>query len=206
MKPISVERARAVDRDATERLQMPSILLMENAARAVAEQALAMGDRFLILCGPGNNGGDGMAAARHLGRRALVFLMREPDAVRCPDAALQLQILRNAAALVHVGSPPKIGEGERWVWIDALFGTGLTRALTDEAAEWVGAFNGGLGPKLCVDVPSGLHGDSGEVLGDACRADVTVTFQAPKTGLVMPDARDHVGKLVVAPLGLPEPA
>jgi len=203
VRAISVAQARALDRDATERLAMPSLLLMENAARGVARAAQQLGDRFLVLCGPGNNGGDGMAAARHLGRGAQVFLLAEPDPARAHDAATQLVILRRAGYRVSVGELPAPAPEERCVWIDALFGTGLTRPLAGDAARWVHAFNAGLGPKLCVDIPSGLHGDTGAVLGVACRADVTVTFEAPKTGLVTPAARDYVGKLVVVPLGLP---
>lgn len=202
-RALSVAEARALDRDAVERLGMPSLLLMENAARGVARAAARLGDRFLILCGPGNNGGDGMAAARHLGRGARVFLLAEPDPERAKDAATQLAILRRAGYPVAVGELPAPLPDERCVWIDALFGTGLTRPLEGDAARWVRAFNAGAGPKLSVDIPSGLHGDTGEVLGVACRADVTVTFAAPKTGLLAPAARGHVGKLVVVPLGLP---
>jgi len=203
MKPISVEQARALDRDAVERLQMPSLLLMENAARGVAEQAAKLGDRFVILCGPGNNGGDGLAAARHLGPAAAVHLLAEPDPDRCPDAAVQLRILRNAGHPIVVGEPPDpaaIGEA---VWVDALFGTGLARPLAADAAGWVAAFNAGRGPKVSVDIPSGMHGDTGEVLGVACRADLTVTFEAPKTGLLVDGAQELVGRVVVVPLGLP---
>lgn len=203
MKTITVAQARAIDRDAVERLGMPSILLMENAARGVAEIAASLGERFLILCGPGNNGGDGLAAARHLGRAARPYLLAEPDAQRCADAALQLRILRNAGWEVPVGRLPQIDDDGSWVWIDALFGTGLTRALDGEAARWVEAFNRGRGAKLCVDIPSGLHGDTGDVLGVACRADVTVTFVAAKPGLVVPAAARWVGRLEVVPLGLP---
>lgn len=205
MQPISVAQARALDRDAVERFHMPSILLMENASRGVAEAAAHLGERFAILCGPGNNGGDGLAAARHLGRRAEVFLLAEPDPARCPDAATQLRVLRAAGHPIRVGESPSAGE-QRRVWIDALFGTGLTRPLDGAAARWVAAFNDARGPKLSVDIPSGLHGDSGEVLGAACRADVTVTFEAPKTGLVAAAARPYVGRLVVVPLGLPATA
>ena len=80
----------------------------------------------------------------------------------------------------------------------------VNAALEGEAARWVNAFNEGRGPKLAVDIPSGLHGDTGEVLGVACRADVTVTFEAPKTGLVADAAAPWVGRLVVVPLGLPD--
>ena len=203
MQSISVDEARAIDRDAVDRLGMPSILLMENASRAVADVAKSMGESFVIYCGPGNNGGDGLAAARHLGRRAGVFLTREPDVDRSPDAALQLQILRNAGHPVHVGELPPPGEPGQ-VIIDAMFGTGLTRALTGDAAEWVSQFNASPGAKLCVDIPSGLHGDTGDVLGVACRGDKTVTFAAAKHGLLVAAAREFVGELIVAGLGLPE--
>ncbi|MEM7200065.1 MAG: NAD(P)H-hydrate epimerase [Planctomycetota bacterium] len=204
MRVLTVAEARELDRDAVERLTMPSLLLMENAARGVADAARRMGSRFRILCGPGNNGGDGLAAARHLGPSATVFLLQEPDPARCPDAATQLRILRRAGVEVSTRPPPPTA-AERWVWLDALFGTGLARPLAGAAAEWVECFNRGRGPKLCVDIPSGLHGDTGELLGTACRADVTVTFEAAKQGLVAPAARPFVGKLVVVPLGLPAP-
>lgn len=200
---ISVEEARAIDRDAVERLGMPSILLMENAARAVADGARELGDRFVILCGPGNNGGDGVAAARHLGRSARVLLLAEPDPQRSPDAALQLRILRAADHPIESGAAARLDLDRDAVWIDALFGTGLTRPLEGRAAEWVAAFNAAHGPKLAVDVPSGLHGDLGEPLGVTCRVDVTVTFAAKKRGLVADAARDFVGRIVVAPLGIP---
>lgn len=201
-RAITVEEARALDRAAQERFFMPSLLLMENAARAVAAAARALGTRFLVLCGRGNNGGDGLAAARHLGRSARVHLLGEPHPERSPDAARQLRILRAAEHPIVVGEPPDVGD-ERWVWVDALFGTGLARPLEGPAAEWVRVFEAGRGPKLAVDVPSGLDGDRGEVLGIACHADVTVTFEAPKVGLLRGRGPEHAGLVKVAPLGIP---
>lgn len=200
---ISVEEARLIDKDAVERLQMPSLLLMENAARGVAEAARQLGDRWAIFCGPGNNGGDGLAAARHLGLGARVYLMSEPHPDRSPDAALQLGILRNAGWQIPVGALPPLLEEEDLVLVDAMFGTGLSRALTETPAAWVQRFNECAGRKLAVDIPSGLHGDTGEVLGVACRVDVTVTFEAAKHGLLATAARDLVGEVCVVPLGLP---
>jgi NAD(P)H-hydrate epimerase len=202
-RSLTVAEARALDRDAVERLGMPSILLMENAARGVAEAARTLGDRFLILCGPGNNGGDGLAAARHLGAAADLRLLAEPDPERSPDAALQLRILRAAGWRIAADpAPPRAAPGT--VWIDALFGTGLTRAVEGPAAAWIDAMNRADGPRLAVDVPSGLHGDDGVPTGPAClRADLTVTFEAPKRGLLQPAARAYVGRLLVVPLGLP---
>jgi len=200
---ISVEEARAIDKDAVERLQMPSLLLMENASRAVADAARRLGDRWVIFCGPGNNGGDGLAAARHLGAGAQVYLMAEPHPERCPDAALQLRILRNAGWRIPVGELPPLCQDSDVVLIDAMFGTGLSRALTDAPSAWVQRFNECAGSKLAVDIPSGLHGDTGEVLGVACKVDITITFEAPKHGLLAADARDQVGDVQVVSLGLP---
>lgn len=203
MRSISVAEARAIDRDAVERLGMPSLLLMENAARGVAEAARSLGDRWVIFCGPGNNGGDGLAAARHLGPGARVYLMSEPHPERSPDAFLQLDILRHAGWQVPVGELPPVEDDPDVVLIDAMFGTGLSRALTETPATWVRRFNECAGRKLAVDIPSGLGGDTGEILGVACKVDVTVTFEAAKHGLLKPAARDYVGEIRVVSLGLP---
>ncbi len=203
MRLLSVQEARELDRGAVERFGMPTLLLMENAGRAVAEAARRLGKRWVILAGPGNNGGDGLVAARHLGANASIHLLAEPDPLRAPDAALQRQILERAGRTLHVGVAPDPRAFEGAVWIDALFGIGLTRAPEGLALAFIKSFNGAVGPKLCVDVPSGLNADSGAVPGEACRGDVTVTFEAAKRGLVEPTARPFVGRIEVAPLGLP---
>jgi NAD(P)H-hydrate epimerase len=182
---------------------MPTLLLMENAARGLAEEARRHGRRFVVLCGPGNNGGDGLGAARHLGTAAEVFLLSEPDASRAPDAALQLSILRKAGRIVRCGVAPEPLRADDRVWIDALYGTGLTRAPSGPAAEWISRFNAVSGRKIAADVPSGLDADRGLPLGPCVRADVTVTFHAAKVGLLLPSAAPFVGQVVVAPLGLP---
>lgn len=201
---LSVAEARAIDRDAAERLGMPTVLLMENAARSVAEVARSLGERFVVVAGAGNNGGDGLAAARHLGwRRCVVHLLAEPDPAKAPDAALQARILRAAGCPLVVGALPDVAAHRGAVWIDALFGTGLDRELRGAARTWVEAFARAVGPKLCVDIPSGLHGDTGAVLGVACHADVTVTFVAKKRGMTLGEGPVHCGRVVVAGLGLP---
>ena len=201
---LSVAQARAIDADAAQRLGMPTLLLMENAARTVAEVARPLGERFVVLAGAGNNGGDGLAAARHLGwRRCAIHLLAEPAAAKAPDAALQVRILRAAGVPLVVGALPDLDAHAGEVWIDALFGTGLDRELTGPARAWVEAFERAHGPKLAIDIPSGLHGDTGAVLGAAVHADVTVTFVAPKRGMVTPTGRAHCGRVVVAGLGLP---
>jgi NAD(P)H-hydrate epimerase len=204
VRVLTVAEARAIDRDAEQRLQMPTMLLMENASRAVADAARALGDRFVLLCGAGNNGGDGLAAARHLGReRCSVHLLAQPDPQRAPDAALQLRILRVAGWQVAVGRLPDARAAAGAVWIDALFGTGLERPLSGTARAWVDAINAAAGQKLAVDIPSGLHGDTGRVLGAAVEASVTVTFVAPKVGMTIGEGPRCCGRVVVAGLGLP---
>lgn len=201
---LSVAEARAIDRDAVERFGMPTILLMENAARGVAEVARALGSRFVILCGAGNNGGDGLAVARHLGfARCALHLLAAPDAEKAPDAALQQRILHRAGATLHMGVEPDLSAHSGAVWIDAMFGTGLDRALRDPARSWLESFNHATGPKLAVDIPSGLHGDTGEVLGVACQVDHTVTFVAKKRGMLTPTGVAHCGQIHVVQLGLP---
>ncbi|MEO0480397.1 MAG: NAD(P)H-hydrate epimerase [Planctomycetota bacterium] len=204
MKTISVAEARAIDEHAIEQLGMPGILLMENASRGVAQRASGLGNRFLILCGPGNNGGDGLAAVRHLGPAATVVALGAPDERRAPDAFLQWCILERAGIEVLPELPESIPDDV--VMIDALFGTGLARPIEGRAARWIERFNAHTGSRLAVDAPSGLDADTGRPLGEvAVRATHTVTFEAPKTGLVQPSAEVFVGELSVVPLGLPKP-
>jgi len=104
---------------------------------------------------------------------------------------------------VVVGALPELAAHRGAVWIDGLFGTGLSRPLVGAARAWVEAFDCAVGPKLCIDIPSGLHGDTGEVLGAACHGDVTVTFVAKKRGMVTTNGTRHCGRIVTAGLGLP---
>lgn len=201
---LSVAEARAIDVDAATRLQMPTALLMENAARSCAEHARALGERFVLLAGPGNNGGDGLAAVRHLGwRRCAVHLLAEPDPHKAADAFLQLRILRAAGVPITVGALPEPAAHRGAVWLDALYGTGLTRELVGASRAWVEAFARASGPVLAIDIPSGLHGDTGEVLGACVRADVTVTFVGKKHGMRLREGPAHCGRIEVVGLGLP---
>ncbi len=217
--------ARDLDARATSRYRIPSILLMENAARAVADEALALalaGDsqrpRVLVLCGPGNNGGDGLGAARHLhnaGAAVAVVLASPADRVR-GDASIQLEIVRSMGLTfieVADGTEPRdaaqraldLLDGADAV-IDALFGTGLDRPVTGGAAaliEWIADRHGSGTRVLAVDTPSGLDCDSGRPLGVAARADLTVTFGALKRGFLELEAQEYLGEVVVADLGLP---
>ncbi|MGE5266128.1 MAG: NAD(P)H-hydrate epimerase, partial [Deltaproteobacteria bacterium] len=157
-------------------LGVPSTTLMQNAGRAVADVAMAMvqpGSRIAVLCGPGNNGGDGFVAARLLKRASYdvrLYLLGEKSALK-GDAA---EMARWWDGPVRALDPHAV-ESINLV-IDALFGAGLTRALDGLAAEMVAAVNASGLPVLAVDVPSGLDGTTGAAAGPVVQATRTVTF------------------------------
>lgn len=219
MEPLHLTTAqvRAVDRLAAERYHMPSILLMEHASLSLFAEARRLMQQeslqsALILAGPGNNGGDGLAMARHLhnaGIRAPVVLTGEPERLR-GDARTNFDIAR----AIGVGIAPVRGAAEveqaaaslprPLLVVDALLGTGVDRALggvLGELVAWINAERRGL--VLAVDVPSGLDSDLGPVHGDCVRADVTVTFVARKVGFRAPGADRCLGRVVVGSIGVP---
>lgn len=214
MRILTAEEMREVDRDAIERVGIPGPVLMENAAIGVVD---AIGEVFpeaesaVIFCGPGNNGGDGLAIARHLEARGYeveVVLATGGREMR-GDAGLQLAICRELELpileLEADEDPAEVvaaAAGMDLV-IDALYGTGLARPLKGQAAALVEAINELPVPRVAVDVPSGLHGSRAGLYGPHVRADLTVTFAAPKVAHVFPPAAEATGELVVADLGIP---
>ena len=176
--------------------------LMENAgrglARAVAERWRPC--RTTVLCGPGNNGGDGFVAARHLreaGFEVAVALLGARDALTGDAAAMAARWPDAVADL----APAAIGGAE--LVVDGLFGAGLSRPLTGAAAATVGAVAESGLPMAAIDVPSGVHGDSGAVLGTAAAAALTVTFFLRKPGHLLMPGRELMGELLVADIGTP---
>jgi hydroxyethylthiazole kinase-like uncharacterized protein yjeF len=206
----SAESMRALDRHTIEKLGIPGELLMECAGRlvaAVAEAALRPGARVLVICGPGNNGGDGFVAARHLHLRGVpvsVALAAEPGRVS-GDAA------RNLERAERVGVP---FAGPRWraepgdVLVDALFGTGLARPLAGEAATAVKRILAARPAShvIAVDLPSGLDSDTGQPLGPCVAADATVTISLPKLGLALEPGRSLAGRVLVGRIGIADEA
>jgi NAD(P)H-hydrate epimerase len=206
---------RRVERRAMDRTGTPSQTLMERAAAHVADAALPYlrgGGALLVACGTGNNGGDGLAAARLLlsrlpALRATVWrLAGEPTA----EAAAQWEKLKPFAGrvtIVQPGEPLAVPAGAALV-IDALFGTGLNRPLAGAARAMVEAVNASGLPVVAVDIPSGLSGETGfapeaEEESPVVRADVTVTFHRPKPGLFLGDGPDYCGRVAVADIGIP---
>jgi len=216
MRVATSDEMRAIDREAIERVGVPSLCLMENAGRAVAEQVVRLlggsvkGRRIAVVCGRGNNGGDGMVAARFLhnwGAEVLVFLAGREGDLREEPATHWRALKGMGVATREVseeGETPEVEAALRAcdLAIDALLGTGATGEIKGLYAKLVGAIN--LSPKVvAVDLPTGVHADTGGLMGPCVKADVTVTFGLPKVGhLVFPGA-GMCGKVVVADISLP---
>lgn len=216
---------REVDRLAVEAFGMPGIALMENAAAALARACFERLDArarptVLLLCGPGNNGGDGFACARRLsnaGVRPVVALFGEPRDADS-DAGVNLRILRAIRApaidIVTVGDDPGATLdaltqqfGRPALLVDALLGTGLDRPLEGALRGAVRWLNAQQAPVVAADIPTGLDADSGEALGgEAVRVACTVTFAGLKRGFLAPRARAYLGEVLVADIGVPAEA
>jgi NAD(P)H-hydrate epimerase len=213
MRAISREESRALDRRATEVFGVPSLCLMENAGAGAARVALELlGPRpgpTVCLCGPGNNGGDGLVVARHLAvaRRPVSVLLLPARGGGEPggDAGVQLRCCRALGLRTEVLRPGRVAAqlGRAALFVDALFGTGLTEALSGLAAEVVDALAAGTVQVLALDVPSGLCCDTGRPLGPCVRATVTATFAAPKLGFEVPASREWTGEVRVVGIGAP---
>jgi NAD(P)H-hydrate epimerase len=209
--PLRLTRAqsRAIDRIAVEKYHIPSIVLMENAARAAVDLVNQLIShepaQVKILCGPGNNGGDGLAIARHLHNRGhgiRILLLADPakykgnalinwkiiEAMQIPTAPLTTASISNADLL-----------------IDALFGTGLTEAPRPPFGEIAAAVNESRIPILSIDIPSGLDCDTGLPLTlSTLRAAHTITFVAEKIGFANSAAKQYLGQITVADIGCPK--
>jgi hydroxyethylthiazole kinase-like uncharacterized protein yjeF len=181
---------------------VPSIDLMENAGRAVADTASAMlqGRRVVVVAGPGNNGGDGFVAARHLAERGhAVRVSFVGDRSRLKgDAALAA---KRWTGPVEDASPGALTTGD--IVIDALFGAGLDRAVEGIPRAMIEAMNASGAAVIAVDLPSGINGTSGAVMGTAVKAHRTVTFFRRKTGHMLLPGRQHCGTVHVADIGIP---
>ena len=211
MKVLTAAQMREVDRRTVE-LGIPGTVMMENAGHRLvefleAEFAPLAAQRIVVLCGKGNNGGDGMVVARQLHTRvhpaALhVVLLAAPEELK-GDAAANFRMLEACGCPV-VREIPAAARNATLV-VDALLGTGISGPATGRMLEGIREVNQGfpLAQVVAVDIPSGLPSDSGNPVGEFARANATVTFTAPKIGQVLPPNCDHVGRLIVRPIGSP---
>ena len=196
------------DRIASEDLGIALELLMENASRQIAAAARAFlgdvaGKRIVALVGGGNNGGDALGALRHLagwGANVGVVLSRPAERLR-PLARRQHDILERLGLLCD-----KVAIEDADLLLDGLLGYSVTRPPRDAVAEAIRAANASRLPILAVDLPSGLHPDTGEPLGVTIRAALTVTLALPKRGLIETRSGALVGDLLLADIGIPPQA
>ncbi len=205
LQPIyTVAGIRAIEEKALPEADPP---LMERAGRAAAEEAFRLTmDRsgpILIACGPGNNAGDGFVMARRLlqAKRQVVVAFAGDANGLPPEAHAAFEAWRDAGGEITAHFPATPDGG--WALVaDALFGIGLQRPITGRYAEWIASLNAQSGPRMAIDIPSGLDADTGRILGTAFRATHTLTFIGLKPGLLTLDGPDHAGTVIVRNLDI----
>jgi ADP-dependent NAD(P)H-hydrate dehydratase / NAD(P)H-hydrate epimerase len=216
MRILTAAQMREADRYTIEEIGIPSLVLMENAGRQVVAALEAayepqLEGRIAVLCGRGNNGGDGFVVARTLLQRGVdcaVFVIGAVADVR-GDARTNLDILGRLGVTVV-----EINDEQTWelhfseisqctLIVDAIFGTGLKSPLQGMLETVVADVNAAGIPIVSIDLPSGLSADTAHLLGDCIDASMTVTLAAPKLSLVLPPAEAHAGDVVIADIGIP---
>ena len=210
IKLTTAAQMREMDWRTLEEFAVPGIVLMENAALRVIEMLAERfgplrGKSVAVVCGKGNNGGDGLAVARHLSARfgAVVMVWLTASAEKFTgDAAANYKM----AAAYGVDIRPWAGTlGETDLVVDALLGTGIKGGVSGDLAAVIDAMNGAGKPIVAVDVPSGLDADTGQVDGACVKAALTVTFALPKIGLLVYPGAESVGEMVTVDIGMPRP-
>ena len=217
MKILTAEQMREADRRTINELGIPGVVLMESAGRAVVNEILQRYSHLapgpvLVLCGKGNNGGDGLVVARTLrqhGWQVTTLLLAEETAIG-GDARLYLDILRRLSAPVEFAADPAGVETllarlpVPALIVDALLGTGLSSLVGGRHAVAIAWMNRSPAPKVAIDIPSGLDATSGAILGSVLHADLTVTLAAAKLGQMIYPGVACCGELVVAEIGIPQ--
>ncbi|MBI1900701.1 MAG: NAD(P)H-hydrate epimerase [Planctomycetia bacterium] len=204
--------AAELDRRASAEFGVPSIVLMENAGRGVADvlQSVGLNGSVVVACGKGNNGGDGLVVARHLDlRRAAVQVLLFADPAEFKGDALANYRIVAASKIPLVSftsfDAAQVNETLRGAGcvVDALLGTGASGAPRGILADAIRAINAAGVPVVAVDIPSGLDCDSGNAAEPTIRAQHTCTFVAAKPGLLVPAAQPYVGRLHILDIGAP---
>jgi NAD(P)H-hydrate epimerase len=217
MKVLTAEQMREADRRTIVDLGIPGVVLMESAGRAVVSEILRRYSHLapgpvLVLCGKGNNGGDGLVVARTLlqqGWQVTTVLLAAEAAIR-GDARLYLEILQRLDVLIEYAEDVPGVEAllpclpVPVLIVDALFGTGLSSPVTGHYAAAIAWMNRSPALKVAIDIPSGLDATSGAILGSVLCADLTVTLAAAKLGQVIYPGVTCCGELAVAEIGIPQ--
>lgn len=216
LRILTTLQIQRLDQIAIRKIGIPSIALMENAGRAVAMEVLRQLKKFSqkrvsIVCGVGNNGGDGFVCARHLINHNVwpqIFLIGNPKNLK-DDSAVNDRILRNLKIPVHLVESAaffKILEDnfkKSKIIVDAIFGVGLNRVIAEPFKTVIEKINSSKPHVISVDVPSGLDATTGKIHGVCVRAKTTVTFSFAKKGFYINEGPRHVGKIVVVDIGIP---
>lgn len=216
MKVANSEQMREIDRQTISRFGVPSVALMENAGAEVAQVAVSEFNTSnpVIICGKGGNGGDGFVCARHLammGVQSKVFLLSDYDELK-GDALVNFGILSKGFSGkidIHSGIPdPNMSELSSAIQkcdliIDAMLGTGLSKAPKETFSHAIELVNSVSCPVLSIDMPSGVDGSTGQIPGISVSADVTCTFGLPKIGQLLNPGAGKVGKLLLSNVGFP---
>jgi ADP-dependent NAD(P)H-hydrate dehydratase / NAD(P)H-hydrate epimerase len=219
MKIVTASQMQALDRRTIEQARVPSLTLMERAGTGAVDMINARwgklrGKRVAIICGKGNNGGDGWVIARRLhttGTRVAAYTVAPPESFSADARAMYQKFIRKAGARAVRTVPPRADLlaqiSEAALLVDAVFGTGLSAPVEGALREAIEAMNeaaaGGRVPVVAVDIPSGLHADTGAVMGAAVQATATVTFGLPKLGLYVGAGVDHAGSIDIIDIGIP---
>jgi NAD(P)H-hydrate epimerase len=209
---------RDFDAHAVAHCHVPSLLLMENAGAGATDVLVrellggaGRGARVVLVCGTGNNGGDGLVIARQLAVRGalpIVFLVGDSQRLSA-DTHVNLEAWRGIGGQVRElppgGSLSELNDamGEAQVVVDAIFGTGLDRPIEGPLVEIIHLMNRATAPRFAVDIPSGLDADTGATLGVAVEARATATFSHRKLGLLTPNGAQHAGRVHVVDIGVP---
>jgi len=212
---VSVKQIQKLDKLAIEKYGVPSIALMENAGRATAQVILqrlrklrSAKNKVCVVCGVGNNAGDGFVVARHLNNAGvkidILFIGIEKQFKR--DARINYQILKKVKHEIQEGCPafPENYFSKFDFVVDAIFGVGLNRLIGEPFRSVIEIINQDAKRIVSIDVPSGLDGTTGEIYGTCIKADVTVTFSFAKQGMFKKMGPRHVGKVVVVDIGIPK--
>jgi len=203
-----------IDRIAQVKYGIPSIVLMENAGRRVAEEVLKRypEGRGAIFCGRGNNGGDGFVCARHLenaGIKTGIFLIGKLRDIKKEGPFININILKKMRVKIFEILKEVDIENARKAFrydfiVDAIFGTGFSGEPADTSRSAIRFMNKSGKPIFSIDVPSGINATTGQMAGSSVIADTTITFGLAKSGLLSKKASSSVGRLVIGDIGLPK--
>ena len=212
MEVMSREGCKEIDRYTIEEIGIQSLVLMENAAKEVTDRVLNLGNKFIIFCGSGNNGGDGLAIARKLlleNKDVYIVIVSEKDNYSkdfLVNYKILMKLTTNILYLKDTKDIEKLNEvlDKYEIVLDCIFGVGLNRVLDEFYIKIINFINEKSKFIISVDVPSGLNANNGEVMGASIVANITYSFEVIKRGFIEYKALKYLGNLEILNIGIPE--